>query len=77
MKLFTVRYEEDGKTVKAPGVCETVIRQCDLHFAAESIETVWEEIVDIRSDPERRLMYVAESAPLVTVLAEGKGGRNG
>jgi len=68
MKLFTVRYEEDGKTVKAPGVSETVIHQCDLHFAAESIDVVWNAIADIRTDPERRLIYLVETAPLVTVL---------
>lgn len=70
MKLFTVRYEEDGKTVKAPGVSETVVRQCDLHFAAKSIEAVWDAIADIRADPERRLMFISETAPLVTVLPE-------
>lgn len=72
MKLFTVRYEEDGRTVKAPGVSETVIRQCDLHFAAKSMEEVWEAVADIRADPERRLVYITESAPLVTVLPVGK-----
>lgn len=68
MKLFEVRYEEDGRTIKAPGISETEIKQCRLYYVAESIEAVWIAITDIHDDPEKRLIAVGEVWPLVTII---------
>lgn len=78
MNLYVVEWEEDGKTVKAPGVAETEIKQCNRYFAAENWETVWEAVEYIRSDPERRLKRVGEVLESVTVIpAVGKDGSRG
>jgi hypothetical protein len=68
MKLYEYKYEEDGKTVKAPGVSETEIKTCSLYYAAESEEAVWAATADLRYDPEKRFRSIAEVLPLVMVL---------
>ena len=68
MKLYEVVYEEDGRTITAPGISETQVKRARLYYAAESAEAVWEAIADLRSDPERTFMGLGEIAPLVTVI---------
>lgn len=68
MKLFEVKYEEDGRTVKAPGVSETTINSCSLFYAAETIEAVWEAVEDLRASEDRRLTMIRECVQLVNVL---------
>lgn len=68
MKLFEVKYEEDGRTVKAPGVSETAVNRCSLYYAAASMAPVWAATESLRADPERQFMGIAEVLPLVTVL---------
>lgn len=70
MKLYEVTFEEDGKTVKAPGVSETVVRRMRTYYAAESVEAVWEAIAPFRADPERTFIGLGEIAPLVTVIGK-------
>ena len=60
--------ERDGKTVKAPGVSETVRRREELRYAADGIDQVWTAIEWLRIDPECDLMAVYEEHPAITVL---------
>jgi hypothetical protein len=68
MKLFEVRYETDGQTIKAPGICETEVKRISEYYAAESIEAVWIAIANIHDDPEKRLIAIGEVWPLVTII---------
>jgi hypothetical protein len=70
MSLFEVKWEEDGKTVKAPGVSQTEIKVCSHWYVARDIDQVWEAIADIRHDPEgrRRLLSIAEAVVGITIL---------
>lgn len=68
MRLFEVKYQEDGKTVKAPGVSETTINTCSLYYAAESLVEVWDATGHLRDDPEKQFKSIAEVLPLVTVI---------
>lgn len=68
MKLYEVKYEEDGQTLKAPGISETEIKRCSLYYAAESLVEVWEATEYLRKDPERRYVSIAEVLPAVVVI---------
>jgi len=68
MKLYQVSYNEDGRTIKASGVTETEIRRCDLFFAAESIEKVWEATQWVRDDEEKEFIHVGEVCSSIQVL---------
>jgi hypothetical protein len=68
MLLFEVRYEENGRTVTAPGVSETEIRNCTVWYAAESIEAVWKAVAHLRDDPEKRFTGIMQALPLVMVI---------
>jgi len=69
MRLHEVKYKEDCRRVKAPGVSETEVKVCSLYYAAETPEAVWDSIADIRADPERRFKSIAEVLPLLTVVS--------
>lgn len=73
MKVFAVQVERDGKTVKAPGVSETVIRKEEFLFAAKTLGEVWEAIEFIRNDPEAHLIGVWEQYPSIQVLNASYG----
>ena len=75
MKVFVVRVQRDGLTVKAPGVSETAIKQEDYFYAAESFADVWDVIEPIRMDPEAHLIGVWEQHPMIQVLAPTSTGR--
>lgn len=68
MKVYVVRVERDGKTIKAPGVSETEIKREDFMFAASSISEVWDAIDFLRTDPEAHLIGVWEQHPAIQVL---------
>lgn len=70
MPLFEVKWEEDGETVKAPGVSETKIRVCSHWYVARDFDQVWDAIKDIRHDPEERKHFVsiAEAQVGLTIL---------
>ena len=68
MKVFKVVYEEDGETTKGDGVRSTEIRQCQLLYAAETIQQVWVAIKYLLDDEERQVTSVAEAAPAITIL---------
>lgn len=70
MPLFEVKWEEDGKTVKAPGVSETELKVYSHWYVARDFDQVWKAIEDIRYDPEerKRLLSVAEAQVGVTML---------
>lgn len=72
MPLFEVRWEEDGKTVKAHGVSETEINSCSHLYVARDFDQVWDAILHIRRDPKqrRRLWSIAEIKAGVTILAD-------
>ena len=70
MRVYNVRVERDGKTIKAPGVSETEIKVEDHLFAARSISEVWDAIEAIRMDPEAHLIGVWEQHPSIQVLNE-------
>lgn len=71
MKLFRVVYEEDGRTIKEPGIVETEIRETTLIYAAETFQRVlWEVEKFVLADPEKSLKSIAEVAPSVIVLKE-------
>ena len=72
MKIFRVVTHEDGRTVKAPGVSETEVRQVDMRYATETMQQVWDAIEWIRNDPERELIAIIEEHPAVTVLTKGE-----
>lgn len=79
MPLYEVKWEEDGKTVKAPGVCQTEVRVCSHWYVARDFDQVWTHIEDIRHDPEERkhFLSIAECRIGLTILddrepAEGK-----
>jgi hypothetical protein len=73
MKVYVVRVERDGRTVKAPGVSETEIKREDFLYAADSINRVWDAIEAIRMDPEAHLIGVWEQHPSIQVLNEAGG----
>ena len=70
MPLFEVKWEEDGKTVKAPGISQTEVKVCSHWYVARDFDQVWEHIKDIRHDPEgrRHLLSVAEVVLGMTIL---------
>lgn len=68
MKVYVVRVERDGLTIKAPGISETQIKREDFLFAAGSIGEVWEAIDFLRTDPEAHLIGVWEQHPAIQVL---------
>lgn len=68
MRLYEVKYQEDGPSFKAPGVSATEMKTCVLYYAAESMEAVWEATGHLRTDLEKDFLSVAEVLPLVTVL---------
>lgn len=74
MKLFVVLYEEDGNTVKAPGVSETEVKRVALRIAATDIELVWRNIEHIRKDPEKDFIGVYEEQPMIQVLSDASQG---
>ena len=69
MRVYVVRVERDGKTVKAPGISETEIKREDHLFAASDITEVWAAIEAIRMDPEAHLIGVWEQHPSIQVLS--------
>ena len=71
MKVFVVRVQRDGRTVKAPGVSETEIKREDFLYAAENINEVWGVIEYIRMDPEAHLIGLWEQHPAIEVLRQG------
>lgn len=57
MSLYKVQWEEDVRTVKAPGVSETQLKVCEHYYVADSFDAAWEAIADIRNDPEGRKQF--------------------
>lgn len=76
MKVFRVVTERDERTIKEPGVTETIIRREEYRYAAEKIQQVWEAIQPMLSDEECLVIAVIEEHPAITLLAatgeEGK-----
>ena len=66
MKLFRVVTEREGKTIKAQGVVETEIKQVTRYYAAENMETVWKQAVELADD--EHLLAVIEENPSITIL---------
>ena len=68
MKIFRVVYNEDGKTIKEPGIVSTEIKQMNVFYAAETMQQVWDDIEYIRNDVERELIGIIQDQSAVTVL---------
>lgn len=67
-KLFAVVYEQDGATVKAPGIFETEIKRVTMYYAADDIITVWNETEQLRRDPDINFKEITEVVSSVMVL---------
>lgn len=68
MKVYEVCWEEDGKTIKEPGVTHTELIKHSAYFVADSPEAAWDACAYIRTDPERNFKFMAtvlESVNLV------------
>lgn len=72
MSLFKVCWEEDGKVIKEPGIVTTELTRCEHFYVADTLETVWNAIGDIRNDPEqrKRLVSLADCSVGITVLTD-------
>ena len=68
MKVIRVVTERDGKTTKVPGETSTEIVREEFHYAADSIEQVWESAEWLREDPNRTVIAIIEQIPAITVL---------
>jgi hypothetical protein len=68
MKIYLVVTEEDGRTVRAPGVSETERKRMQYRFAANTMARVWDHIAWLRNDPELEIIGVYEEQPSITVL---------
>lgn len=70
MRLFEVIYEEDGKTIKEPGITQTEIKQVSACFVASSMENLLKHIEYIRIDPEKDLKQIREVVSSVTIIED-------
>lgn len=75
MRVYRVVTEEDGHTVKAPGVSETERKRLEWRYAAHSIGEVWDAIKFLRDDPEREVIAVHEEHPAIEVIGQPDRGR--
>lgn len=71
MKVFEVTWEEDGRTIKEPGVVETAIKSVSAYYVASSMEVVWDRVLHIRDDPERAFKGIREVLQAVSILELG------
>lgn len=69
MKLFIVVYETDIRTIQGDGVTVTEIDKCEMCYAAETFEDVYEATKWLRDDPEKDFKSISEVRSAVTVLA--------
>ena len=69
MRVYVVRVQRDGHTVKAPGVSETEIKQEDFLYAAASLNDVWDAIEAVRMDPEAHIIGLWEQSPEIQILS--------
>jgi hypothetical protein len=60
VRIFEVNYETDGRTIKEPGVTETVIKNVVSYYGADSFDEVWAAIEDVRNDPEKSFKGLRE-----------------
>ena len=72
MKIFRVVTQRDGETTAVPGSGKrtTEINQIDRRYAAETIEEVWEEIIDIRQDEDETLIAIVEEHPAIQIIGK-------
>lgn len=70
MKVFLVRVQREGRTVKAPGISETELKNEDWLYAADSINDVWDVIEPLRMDPEAHVIGLWEQHPMIQVLSK-------
>lgn len=68
MRVFEVIWEEDGRTIKEPGVTETIIKKVSAYYGADSFDAVFTATDWIRKDPERAFKGIHEVLQTVTVV---------
>jgi len=68
--LWQAVWEEDGKTVKAPGVSETEVKRCVAHYLADTFDEVYKATEHLRADPERLFLGIGRVEMTVTDLRD-------
>jgi hypothetical protein len=68
MNVYRVVTERDGVTAKTPGRISTDIERFTYHYAADTIQQVWESIAWLRDDPEVELIAVIQDICGLSVL---------
>lgn len=68
MNVYVAEWEEDGRTVKAPGVTETEVKAFKRYFVAGGWNDVWAATEYLRTDPERTFKGIGVVLESVVVL---------
>lgn len=68
MKVFLVTTEQDGRTIKAPGISETERKRFEYRYGADTMQQVWDAIAFLRENPEVDILAIHEEYPAITII---------